>query len=88
MASWAAALWQPEAHRFFDPLSHGGLRVGLGHALLAELLGTLLFQFVGGFAGSAAGNGLALAVTVGLWCRCSWRPMGAAPLSAPGCATG
>jgi hypothetical protein len=65
MASWAAALWQPEAHRFFDPLSHGGLRVGLGHALLAELLGTLLFQFVGGFAGSAAGNGLALAVTGG-----------------------
>lgn len=45
----------------FAPRASG---LGLGPALLAELLGTLLLQFLGGLSGSAVGNGLALAAAV------------------------
>jgi hypothetical protein len=48
--------------RLSDYFVRKSLGLGLGHALLAELVGTCLFTFVGTASGSAVGNGLALAV--------------------------
>lgn len=55
---------QDSDRRLSDYFVRKSLGLGLGHALLAEIVGTCLFTFVGTASGSAVGNGLALAVAI------------------------